>query len=817
MGSSELPTEQRADIEGSGNVIVQILGNDNRVDLGRPYLRLTRYLTRRERVESDADLLSPYARAISLVGREREMAELRAWLASGRRVAVRVMTGRAGAGKTRLALELCDERVLAGWAAGFVTGKELRRFQDKQTLAEWGWSRPTLIVADYAAEQAKRLGDWFDELIDNPGNSQMPLRILLLERHAEAGSGWWQTAFGRGGFGAMAVQKLLDPREPVALEPLAAIVDRRSVIGQTLKRADSDEQPPAAGSNPSFDSQLAELSWGGEPLFLMMAGLVAKEAGLGSVLSLRRTDLAFELADRELARIARIAEANGVDQDFLLIMAGYVTLCRGLGSAAIRAAVRAEQGALGLPGAGDPGKIARLLALTLPGGHSGAAPILPDMVGEAASLRSFARYEDHGSAAVCRAFASAGRQVAATVIRTAQDFATAGDHQALLWLGALLQATSDDTDMLFSLAGQIPTSSLVLAGVAMQLYQQIERNLRRDLENAGRPVDLVVLTVALNNLSNKLIDRGHYDDAVAAAEESVQARRLLFQHTKNDVHPSTVLASSLITLANTLCMRQDYDKAIIHVEEAVSHLGSLIPRDDEYFCSECAQAFTIKSNILSHLDRDEEATFDARTALSICRFLHSQHRNRLKYHLHYIVALTNLSSRYLDLKKPGKSHPLAAKAVTLIETLAVGELDSCLQHWALCLMNLANSFLALGRDREARKYAREGAQKYQEASQKLPRLNREFAFALATLANCEDRCWNEEAALAANHKAIHVYSKIFFHNPNGCVRDMKLMISQYLRRCTRLGCRSDGSLINPILAVMRRLQTAKQDLKHPTR
>jgi len=197
-------------------------------------------------------------------------------------------------------------------------------------------------VIDYAAVHAERLGRWLGELADNPGDPEKPLRLLLLERHAEAGTGWWQTAFGRGGFGARAVQKLLDPAAPVALARLAASDERRAVLGETLERADSDQRPPAVGSNADFDRQLNDLSWGGEPLFLLMAALVAKRAGLGAVLALSRTDLAFELADRELARIARVGKANGVDPDFLQVMAGYATLCRGLDAAAIRAAVPVE-------------------------------------------------------------------------------------------------------------------------------------------------------------------------------------------------------------------------------------------------------------------------------------------------------------------------------------------------------------------------------------------------------------------------------------------------------------------------------------------
>ena len=211
---------QRAEIEGQNNIVVQIEGDNNAINLkGLAHLTLTRYLTRR-RIDSDVDLLSPYSRAIPLIGRDRELADLRDWLTSGKPVSIRVLTGRAGSGKTRLALELCEQMLAEGWDAGFLESGELERFRAQQNLATWGWQRPTLIVSDYAAVHAQRLHGWFQELADNEGDASKPLRLLLLERNAETGSGWWQTAFGRGGFGARAVQRLLDPADPVELPPL---------------------------------------------------------------------------------------------------------------------------------------------------------------------------------------------------------------------------------------------------------------------------------------------------------------------------------------------------------------------------------------------------------------------------------------------------------------------------------------------------------------------------------------------------------------------------------------------------------------------
>jgi hypothetical protein len=227
--------EQRAEIDGSGNIVVQIEGDRNTVNLkGLAHLTLTRFLNLRE-ARNDAELLSPYSRSIPLVGRRDELDGLHAWLDLDKAISVRVLTGQAGAGKTRLALEVCETMLVDGWDAGFVESGEFERFRNQQNPKSWGWRRPTLVVIDYAAVQAKALGGWLQELASNPGDAEKPLRILLLERHADVDSGWWQTVFGRGGWGAKGVEKLLDPADPV---PLVAIStdDRREVLNRILSQ-----------------------------------------------------------------------------------------------------------------------------------------------------------------------------------------------------------------------------------------------------------------------------------------------------------------------------------------------------------------------------------------------------------------------------------------------------------------------------------------------------------------------------------------------------------------------------------------------------
>lgn len=98
----------------------------------------------RDPINSDFDLLLAHHRSTPLIGRDAELAELQGWLASDKDIAVRVLSGAAGAGKTRLAIELIEA---AGeeWDAGFVDDRELKRFQSKENLADWSWTKPTLI------------------------------------------------------------------------------------------------------------------------------------------------------------------------------------------------------------------------------------------------------------------------------------------------------------------------------------------------------------------------------------------------------------------------------------------------------------------------------------------------------------------------------------------------------------------------------------------------------------------------------------------------------------------------------------------------
>jgi tetratricopeptide (TPR) repeat protein len=605
--------DQRAHAEGRNNVIVQIVGDGNTVVSGYPHLTLTRYLTRR-RVSSEIELLSPYAMAVPMVGRKEEQGDLRAWLDGEHPISVRVITGRGGSGKTRLALETCEAICTDGWDAGFVEARELDRFLSQQNLSTWGWQRPTLVVIDYAATYAQRLHDWLAELSDHAGMEGKPLRVLFLERYADPDEGWWQVAFGRGSWADQAIRRLLDPAHPVPLVPLADANHRHAILSTVLERTASQVRPPRPGTDADFDRHLAQITWGGEPLFLMMAGLRVTQGGIGSVLALNRTDLALELADREIARIEGIAQAHKIHPAFLCHMVAYATLCRGLTRTEAMDVVAAEKEALRLPSAGDPGDVADTLHEVLPAEDGAIAPLLPDMLGEALVLRGLNPHQDEGSATVGRAFEQRGPQVVSSVIRCAQDY---GDTAAvpLVWLDSWVSKGEIDVDVLMAIAAELPESSLVLAPYAARLQSSIVGQLRQRTTTGDKDSLRPLLAGSLHNLAIRLSDLGQREPALDAAKEAVELYRELAAARPDAFRPD--LAMSLHNLANRLSDLGQREPALDAAKEAVELRRELAAARPDAFRPNLAGSLHNLANCLGALGQREAALDTAKEAVSV--------------------------------------------------------------------------------------------------------------------------------------------------------------------------------------------------------
>ena len=121
--------------------------------------------------------------------RQPELDALHSWLDDTQYPqTVRLITGPGGLGKTRLALELCKQRIAAGWHVGLLDSN----LAPKEMAAAWqvlkNLNQPLLIVIDYAEARQDALLALFNAMLQSTGDQ--PVRLLLLARD---GGEWWIT------------------------------------------------------------------------------------------------------------------------------------------------------------------------------------------------------------------------------------------------------------------------------------------------------------------------------------------------------------------------------------------------------------------------------------------------------------------------------------------------------------------------------------------------------------------------------------------------------------------------------------------------
>lgn len=536
---------QSTDVFGNDNIIVQASGSGVNVTVepGRPFLRLTQYERRTKlavRDNLEASLLSAYRTdVVPLIGREREMSALRHWLDNPMPVSIRVLVGTGGRGKTRLALELARAISNKGWLAGFASEEELARFRAQNRVEQWRWDKPALVVIDYAASRSANLAAWVRELVDASVDGRPKFRLLLIERQANREIGWFVTVFGQGDDdNSRAAISMLDPPDPVELAALSESEFRREVFATLLRKANEAIDAPASTVDPQFDRLLTDRKWAGDPLYLMMAGLVAGKEGIRGALSLSRTDLALSMARHELDRIGQIAAARGIDERrtypgaFVRHLAVMATLIQGLSLRETRLLARSELVAMDSTASLDTTIEALMDALPASEADCNVAPILPDIVGEGAIVAwmgpsgglaaSGVDPQPRIAAAAQIAFA----KVSTVLVRAAHDFAAAGYAEPIRWLEALAGAPETDLGALMQIADALPDQSLALSDFSVALRRRIahllsdaavtERAVGSGYQAQSEYVD------SLNALGQALNDIGRREDALAAMQEAVE-------------------------------------------------------------------------------------------------------------------------------------------------------------------------------------------------------------------------------------------------------------------------------------------------------
>ncbi|MFC0037373.1 hypothetical protein, partial [Actinomadura rayongensis] len=172
----------------------------------------------REPVASDdvsvAGLLRPERAVVDFVGREDELARLRAWCADEAACPVWLVTGRGGVGKTRLGLQLAESLPFEQWECQTVRpGDEVAAVKAASQVGQ-----RVLLLVDYAETRPELAAMLTEVAAREAAGDARGLRVLLLARQA----GEWWTALDV----ESDVTRALAARTPV-LELVAALDDQR--------------------------------------------------------------------------------------------------------------------------------------------------------------------------------------------------------------------------------------------------------------------------------------------------------------------------------------------------------------------------------------------------------------------------------------------------------------------------------------------------------------------------------------------------------------------------------------------------------------
>ena len=819
---------QTASSAGNGNFIVQIQGDGNSIVTGLPHLELTRRHGIARRIEVDpstgkpreSDVIRPFTRSIELVGRETELDDLRGWLRKESAISVRVLTGSAGYGKTRLALELIEEMAPQGWCAGFLTRAELKRFRVQHDLAGWGWNAPILAVVDYASASARDLHAWLKELEDHavwedadPRN-RYPLRLLLLERQAERGNGWWAEVFGLGD-DAVVLEKLADPDEPVALRPLDDANQRRAILTKTLVSLGSTVTLPATGDDADFDRRLTELTWAGVPLLLMLAAATAAREDFGQVLNMGSSELAFSVAKSELARILKVVDSQNVSASLAPLVkhvAAVATLRQGLTSEAMREVIERESEELGYNLPNGSAALRDAFAVALPNDGGGIAAIEPDMIGEALLLDVWREDNTYAVPAIARAYVTDSEAVAKTIIRTCQDYVIRGNRHALNWLEKI-RADSADLYALIHLCNAMPAHTLELREIAVELDKAVVRQVGPPAGDMRDLDQVMILAVSLNNLSNRLSDLGQREKALAVIEKAVLLYREVTRVLSDVGRPG--LAASLSNLSKHFSDLGQREKALGASKEAVEIFRDLADASPDAFRPDLANSLNIHSMCFSHIGRREEALAAIEEAVVIRRDLVNSHPDAFRPNL--AQSLQNLSGCLSSLGRQEEALAAIEEAVAIGRALAAASPDAFRPDLVGYLNNLSSHLSELGRQGEALSAIKEAVALCRDLTATRPEAFRpDLAMSVNNLSN---RCFDlgrQEEGLAAIEEGVALYRDLAATHPDAFRPDLAWSLSNLSLRFFDLGRREEGlAAIEEAVAIRRDLVAAGPDAFRP--
>ncbi|MFI5527591.1 tetratricopeptide repeat protein [Kitasatospora sp. NPDC051853] len=655
-------------------------------------------------LESPAALLRADAEAVTFHGRDNELADLRTWCDEGpASIAIRILTGPGGQGKTRLARRLTDTLGRQGWAAGHLR-PDLTDHDTAPDLASLATQLPLLLVVDYAETRPRLLR----QVVGYLYRSRHRVRLLLLARS----DGEWRTDALSA---APPVRRLLVTAPVVPLAPLIPhgrpVRDREKAFRQATKdlarllpRVPSvlahgwdalagTVMPPEDLGHSRYDNALT----------LQLTALVALlQGGPRPVLAATSTPAEEVLLEHEERFWTDSADAPAFRLALPTpILAGAVAVAALCGASTAADATSVLATLPGLPADRIERTVSWLATLYPADPDRFWGSLQPDRIAEYHASRVLARNGVTLPALLTAADPGQQAQTVTVLARAATahyDSGRAAESEAVL---ATLDTALDTAPRLSDeaavvIGAALPHPSRIIAPLAIRLGFALSQTSRQLAEEdpAGHGPDLALV---LSNLGVRLGEVGRRGEALAVSEEAVQIYRRLTREAPAVYEPE--LARSLSNLGARLGEVGRRGEALAVSEQAVEIRSRLVVRDPVEHESELAATLSNLGVWLAEVGRNMDALAVTERAVESYRRL--ARRDAIAHEPHLAVALSNLGVRLGEVGRRGEALAVSEEAVEIRRRLAWVSPSVHEPELAASLSNLGNHLGELEKHAEA--------------------------------------------------------------------------------------------------------------------
>ncbi len=754
-------------------------------------------------VLADSQLLRAEEALVPFDGaRQPELDLLNTWLDDTRwPQAVRLITGAGGLGKTRLALELCQQRLDANWHAGFLDTD----FDTKDMVANWralqSFNLPLLIVIDYAETRQATLLALIKAIAKSTGNQLV--RLLLLARD---GGEWWDNLPGKDPI----CEPLLSgyaTSGPFCLPPLhEAEQDRQQAYSKALHTF-----AQAIGTNaPNVVPDLSGEHFG-RPLYLQMAALLALH-GERPITAQGLTKALLNHERRYWRRLFPGSTSADSERHAELLLA-LTTLAGGFFTPRLAVGYWAKASGDVISNA-DFSHLFHTLVPLYPG-KQGLQAVRPDLLGEALVAQALLRPEASCllDAVLSSSASQSLRRNALTVLarlsgqhhelhetlvealvrhfaHCCQDIVVVSvENQS--HLPALAEAAF--ARLPFAIKSQIvglldpllSDESVQLAELSCLVREYIKGKCSRKLDEKKGNVKLSAdYAMALRSYAVSLMCVGRNEEARAHAFESTQVFGWLVQRTPDQYESDYAIA--LGSYANRLSEAGQYGEALTHSRQDLEIHQRLVQTDADRYAHGFATSLNHYANHLSHVGRWGDALTYAKRALENHQLL--AQKNPDWYEPDCALALGNYANRLNEAGQYDEALKQARQVLEIYQRLVQKKPDRYEPDYARSLSNYAGHLSVAGQYDEVLKQARQALEIRQRLVQKNPdRYEPDYAESLNNYANRLSEAGQYDEALRQAMQALEIHQGLVRMNADRHDPNYVIALNSYADRLSEVG------------------------------